>query len=492
VAFPAGSGKLNPSKYAKPRLSGRDQQGWEPMDGDRQTDQFIRNVADAAGTVGLEVADIAGVVDSVSSTVDGQSHAFAELSAANGEMMSATRRIGAAVASAEQVAKSSSAEMATSRRAMDNAQKAISALLEAIGAIREDASALGQSLVQVGRVAADIEAIARQTNLLALNATIEAARAGDAGKGFAVVATEVKALAKRTSEATTVIAQTLADLTGKANHLLENAARSITRAEGVQGETGTIDGVIQTIDRAFREVDAETGRIAEAAAEIDRRVGHFVGVLDGLAGGVKATSTHLGQARERLNKLVGISENLVGLTAASGIETTDTPFIKAAQQAAALASALFEAAVTEGRVSIADLFDERYEPVAGSNPAQVMTRFVSLTDRVLPDVQEPVLGLDPRVVFCAAIDRNGFLPTHNRKFSQAQGADPVWNAANCRNRRMFNDRVGLAAGRNTKPFLLQTYRRDMGGGQFAQMKDVSAPVFVQGRHWGGVRIGYKI
>jgi len=96
------------------------------------------------------------------------------------------------------------------------------------------------------------------------------------------------------------------------------------------------------------------------------------------------------------------------------------------------------------------------------------------------------------VVFCAAIDRNGFLPTHNRKFSQAQGPDPVWNAANCRNRRMFNDRVGLAAGRNTKPFLLQTYRRDMGGGQFAQMKDVSAPVFVQGRHWGGVRIGYKI
>ena len=208
---------------------------------------------------------------------------------------------------------------------MDNAQSAISALLEAIGAIREDASALGQSLVSVGRVAADIEAIARQTNLLALNATIEAARAGDAGKGFAVVATEVKALAKRTSEATTVIAQTLADLTGKANHLLENAARSITRAEGVQGETGTIGDVILTIDRAFREVDAETGRIAEAASEIDRRAGHFVEVLDGLAGGVKATSTHLGQARERLNKLVGISENLVGLTAASGIETTDTP-----------------------------------------------------------------------------------------------------------------------------------------------------------------------
>jgi methyl-accepting chemotaxis protein len=57
---------------------------------------------------------------------------------------------------------------------------------------------------------------------------------------------------------------------------------------------------------------------------------------------------------------------------------------------------------------------------------------------------------------------------------------------------MFRDRVGLAAGRNTEPFLVQTYRRDMGGGQFALMKDVSAPITVQGRHWGGFRLGYLV
>jgi methyl-accepting chemotaxis protein len=90
------------------------------------------------------------------------------------------------------------------------------------------------------------------------------------------------------------------------------------------------------------------------------------------------------------------------------------------------------------------------------------------------------------------VDRNGYLPTHNRKYSQPQGADPVWNNANCRNRRIFNDRTGLRAGRNTEPFLLQTYRRDMGGGQFVMMKDISAPIIVQGRHWGGLRIGYRI
>ena len=56
---------------------------------------------------------------------------------------------------------------------------------------------------------------------------------------------------------------------------------------------------------------------------------------------------------------------------------------------------------------------------------------------------------------------------------------------------MFNDRVGLGAGRNREPFLLQAYRRDMGG-TFELMKDVSAPVVVKGRHWGGLRIAYRV
>ena len=94
---------------------------------------------------------------------------------------------------------------------------------------------------------------------------------------------------------------------------------------------------------------------------------------------------------------------------------------------------------------------------------------------------------------CAAIDDQGYLPTHNRKFSEPQRpGDPAWNTANCRYRRIFNDRVGLAAGRNKQPFLLQTYRRDMGGGQFVLMKDISAPITVNGRHWGGLRLAIRV
>ena len=49
-----------------------------------------------------------------------------------------------------------------------------------------------------------------------------------------------------------------------------------------------------------------------------------------------------------------------------------------------------------------------------------------------------------------------------------------------------------AAGRSVEPFLVQTYRRDMGGGHFVMMKDISAPITVRGRHWGGLRLAVKI
>lgn len=104
-----------------------------------------------------------------------------------------------------------------------------------------------------------------------------------------------------------------------------------------------------------------------------------------------------------------------------------------------------------------------------------------------------MLTLSRAVVFCAAIDRNGFIPTHNLKFSEQQKLGyPAWNAKHCRNRRIFDDRVGLAAGQSQRPFLLQAYRRDNGNGEFRMMKDVSAPITVNGRHWGGLRLAYLI
>jgi methyl-accepting chemotaxis protein len=196
------------------------------------------------------------------------------------------------------------------------------------------------------------------------------------------------------------------------------------------------------------------------------------------------------EARRGAEGLVDRGERILQRLAGAGASSRDDAFIARVQADAATIGALFEQALAAGEITMEALFSRDYRPIPGSDPVQVMALFTALTDRLLPPVQEAALDFDPKVVFCAAVDRNGYLPTHNRKFSQPQGEDPVWNAANCRNRRIFDDRVGLKAGRSSAPFLLQVYRRDMGGGNFRMMKDLSAPIRVKGRHWGGLRLAY--
>jgi methyl-accepting chemotaxis protein len=154
---------------------------------------------------------------------------------------------------------------------------------------------------------------------------------------------------------------------------------------------------------------------------------------------------------------------------------------------------IFEHGVASGAVSIDDLFDTNYVEISGTNPVQYRTRFLDWADRVLPVLQESFVTKDKRMAFCAVVDRNGYLPVHNRMYSHPQRpGDVAWNTANCRNRRIFNDAAGLAAGQNQRSYLIQSYARDMGNGVTVMMREIDVPVRVRGRHWGGFRTAYKL
>lgn len=169
--------------------------------------------------------------------------------------------------------------------------------------------------------------------------------------------------------------------------------------------------------------------------------------------------------------------------------------IDLAQETAALVSQAMERAIAERRLTVEALFDTDYRTIEGTNPVQYETRALRVLDELLPQIQEELFARSARsgMAFCAAVDRNGYLPVHNKIYSKPQNPDdPAWNAANCRNRRIFDDRAGLCAARNTRPFLLQTYPRDMGNGNIIWMSEVDAPILIQGRHWGGFRTAYKL
>ena len=143
--------------------------------------------------------------------------------------------------------------------------------------------------------------------------------------------------------------------------------------------------------------------------------------------------------------------------------------------------------------SIEEMFDEDYIEIAGTNPLQHRTRILGWADSALPPFQEAFLAKDQRMVFAAMIDRNGYLPVHNKIYSHPQRpGDVAWNTANSRNRRIFNDPAGLAAGRNLRAYLVQTYARDMGNGKMVMMREIDVPIRVKGRHWGGFRTAYRL
>jgi methyl-accepting chemotaxis protein len=175
------------------------------------------------------------------------------------------------------------------------------------------------------------------------------------------------------------------------------------------------------------------------------------------------------------------------------IHDENTEFVTRAMQAGTELTRIFENGIASGEISIEDMFDEDYIEIPGTNPVQHRTRILGWADRALPPFQEDFLAKDPRMVFCVMIDRNGYLPVHNRIYSHPQRAgDVVWNTANCRNRRIFNDAAGLAAGRNLRSYLIQSYARDMGNGKTIMMREIDVPIRVDGRHWGGFRTAYKL
>ena len=431
--------------------------------------QDLNTLAQVASALGYEIVDVAGFLDLVEAQAHEQRNALttvekgaAEIEAASAAVQEATGDLGQSVTRTAEDVDTSAKLM----RALGDQSVQVATWVQALS---ERSSAISETLRAVKNNNAQIASISMQVNTLAINE-----------------------LSRKTKDAASQISTNIDALTDWIATLSVEAEEVAHSATTLMEHSASTDSALGRMEGSVADTTFQTDRITSNTGKVRAAIEEFGPGMRGIGHSIAQTTAGIEKAHQRIEKLITTSETLVQSSAALGGMTDDAPFIDYACGRAAQIAAAFELAVAQGRISQRDLFDRNYVPIAGTSPQQSKTAYTDLLDHILPPLQEPALSFHPKVVFCAAVDVNGYLPTHNAKFSQSQSQDVVWNTAHCRNRRMFDDRVGLKAGRSIAPFLLQVYRRDMGGGEFKMMKDLSAPIIVNGRHWGGLRLAYTL
>ena len=248
---------------------------------------LVAELASRIGNLGVEVADIAGHLDEVTTRATQQSAQFKQLQGATETMVAGNREIDRAARETQSAASTAGVEISESRALIGGAVQHIGQLTAAVGRIEERLGSFSALLKQIGDVASTIETIAKHTRLLALNAAVEAARAGESGRGFAVVAAEVRNLAEGTRKATDRIGEIVRDLGSQIGGLIGESNDATEHADHAGKGAEKVQGVIIRADDAFRTVGREIDAIAGSAEDNLRHCDATIAELVELAQGVE-------------------------------------------------------------------------------------------------------------------------------------------------------------------------------------------------------------
>lgn len=458
----------------------------------RRSDSIISDLARRTARLGREIVEVVAFIDELDIRSNHQKSALSLARKNADDVVNTNQCISSSLDDMRNATTEVEGLVGASVKVLENSEKHSIDIVDHVVEITERMNDVLEALEQVQLGNQNIRDIAKTVHLLAINARIEAARAGVAGTGFATIASAINELANTTSNTVESAQESVEELTQTIRRLSEGSQTARTKSDEVLASNKEMGCAMREITKAMQGLSDQTSGVLNQVGEVQIATGAFGQAFHDIEISITDTTNRVTQIRERTSDLVDQTEGMVQDTVNIGAKTEDSPFIARVKEDAAKISALFEAAIENETISTSDLFSHVYTPIPGTNPEQVMAPFTHFTDQVLPPIQEAAFNQSEKVIFCAAINLDGYLPTHNRTFSKPQGKDMAWNTANCRNRRIFDDRVGTKAGQNTKPFLLQVYRRDMGGGVFKVMKDVSAPIMVFGRHWGGLRLAYEV
>lgn len=416
-----------------------------------------------------------------------------EVSEATG-IADSIRRISLTIEDMARLTTGASESAKLSRDVSQEGQQATREITGIMGSTQEKAentahiiSSLETKSNQILEISNVISDIAAQTNLLALNAAIEAARAGEQGRGFAVVADEVRSLAQRTADSTHEIQSTVNEIYSEVGKAAETMRDLVSTIHESVESTADVDqkliGILQQSENVSSQISGISHGAEENAAEIEQ-----------ISAAINIVSQHLKETEQQVEGIAQQSITLAEMAefihesmAGFDLGTVHDRMLAVAGKAANDIGQIFELAISRGEIIESDLFDQNYQAIPETNPAKYKTRYDDFTDRVLPTIQEAILNENHEIAYAGAVDVKGYFPTHNKRYAKPLTGDYATDLVNNRTKRIFTDRVGSRCGSNTKDFLLQTYKRDTG----EILHDISVPIILHGKHWGGFRMGYK-
>jgi len=444
-------------------------------------------VAEAAETLIREAKHVAGGSDQQRSAAEATMHAMEEMNIGINQVAENAELTAANAQSARELSKKG-AEI------VERASSEIERIARSVEQSAQVVAALGERSQAISGIVRVIHDIADQTNLLALNAAIEAARAGEQGRGFAVVADEVRKLAERTTAATGEISTMIGAIQGETQTAIASIQQGSTQArsgaELARQAAESLEQINLGAQQTMEKIEAIATAMQQQSANGQNITGHVQDILK-MAEDNNSTASRTLQEASQLDTLaLNLKEvsNVfkLGERGQQAMETHKRmPAI--VRRAAQDIGRVLEDAVKAGQIKPDDLFDTHYVPIPNTKPQKYTSKFDALTDKLFPPVQEPILDANKEVAYAGAVDLNGYFPTHNKRYTKPLTGDEKVDMVNNRTKRIFNDAVGKKCGAHEQPFLLQTYRRDTG----EIMHDLSVPIYVQGRHWGGFRVGYR-
>lgn len=448
---------------------------------------LVETLSGSADKSAISAAQVSHAADQLKNRLDRQVSETAQMAEYAGQITESVRE------SAQQA--TDAATMALQNRQVSvEGRDALTTAINSVRAVHEQSSEnlrliqeLNEKSNKIQGVTTTIQSIAEQTNLLALNAAIEAARAGDQGRGFAVVADEVRQLAGRTAQATGEVAETLQEIRSDTSLIvsrIEDLAKSVESGlESVESVGERLDQIRDQSDRVQQQV----ARIAEIDQNNEQSLQQVSSAIETVRDQITESDTSVASLAQQAATLMELAEEANAAFALNSDESYHRFFYDQARQGADRIGKLFEKAVRDGQLAESALFDKQRTPIPKTDPQKYSSSFDRFTDQQLPTVQEAVKGAHPSMVFAIAAAPDGYVPTHNRDFAHAPTGDPKVDLVKSRSKRLFNDRTGARCGSHTQNMLLQTYRRDTG----EVMHDLSVPIYVNGKHWGGFRLGYK-